>query len=80
MSEAPPRPRRRAPSTRAARSATAAPPTASRTGTFRPHVRGFGFVDFDEPLVAATGTVVTSCFVPPQLTAPLLDGDLVEAS
>ena len=74
MSEPSPRPRRRAPSPRPAA------PVASRTGTFRPHVRGFGFVDFDEPLVAAAGTLVTSCFVPPPLTATLLDGDLVEAS
>ena len=67
-----PRPRRRSPSPR--------PATASRTGTFRPHPRGFGFVDFDETHVAPSGVAVTSCFVPPPMTAPLLDGDRVEAS
>jgi ribonuclease R len=51
-----------------------------RAGTFRPHVRGFGFVDFDEPHLAPGGAVVTSCFVPPPLTAPLLDGDAVSAA
>lgn len=71
-----PRPRRRAPSSRP----DAQVPAATRTGTFRPHPRGFGFVDFDEAYVAATGTVVTSCFVPPPMTAPLLDGDQVETS
>jgi ribonuclease R len=50
-----------------------------RTGVFRPHVRGFGFVDLAEPHTAADGTVVTSCFVPPPLTGVLLDGDVVEA-
>jgi ribonuclease R len=43
-------------------------------------VRGFGFVDLDEPAAAAAGTVVGSCFVPPPLTGPLLDGDRVSAS
>ena len=43
-------------------------------------MRGFGFVDFAEPYVAASGAVVTSCFVPPPLTGPLLDGDRVRAS
>ncbi len=78
MSEPAPRPRRR-PAARPRTSASAAP-GAPRTGTFRPHVRGFGFVDFDEPFVAPTGAVVTSCFVPPPMTAPLLDGDAVEAA
>ncbi|CAA9355842.1 MAG: 3'-to-5' exoribonuclease RNase R [uncultured Frankineae bacterium] len=76
MSQPDPRPRRRGPAAR-----TAAPSSvASRTGTFRPHVRGFGFVDFAEPHHAAGGAAVTSCFVPPPLTGPLLDGDLVRAS
>jgi hypothetical protein len=46
---------------------------------FRPHVRGFGFVDLDESLTTAAGAAVGSCFVPPPLTGPLLDGDLVRA-
>jgi ribonuclease R len=60
----------------------AAAPTASatRTGVFRPHVRGFGFVDLDEPLTTPAGAAVGSCFVPPPLTGPLLDGDLVRAT
>ena len=60
----------------------AAPATASatRTGVFRPHVRGFGFVDLDEPLTTPAGTAVGSCFVPPPMTGPLLDGDLVRAT
>jgi len=69
-----PRGRRRSPTP------PATPATARRTGTFRPHPRGFGFVDFDEAHLAPGGVVVTSCFVPPPLTAPLLDGDLVEAA
>jgi ribonuclease R len=48
-------------------------------GVFRPHVRGFGFVDLDEPHTNAGGQQVTSCFVPPPLTGVLLDGDRVEA-
>ena len=57
-------------------------PTASatRTGVFRPHVRGFGFVDLDEPLTTPAGAAVRSCFVPPPMTGPLLDGDLVRAT
>ena len=43
-------------------------------------MRGFGFVDLDEPLTAPGGTAVTSCFVPPPMTGPLLDGDLVRAT
>jgi ribonuclease R len=42
-------------------------------------VRGFGFVDLDEPLTTAAGAAVGSCFVPPPMTGPLLDGDLVRA-
>jgi ribonuclease R len=49
------------------------------TGVFRPHVRGFGFVDLAEPHTTAGGAQVTSCFVPPPLTGVLLDGDRVEA-
>ena len=55
-------------------------PTSTGTGVFRPHVRGFGFVDLDEPQVGPDGAPVTSCFVPPPMTGPLLDGDLVEAT
>ena len=50
------------------------------TGTFRPHVRGFGFVDLDEPHTTAGGAGIQSCFVPPPLTPALLDGDAVRAS
>ncbi|HWH28581.1 MAG TPA: ribonuclease R family protein [Mycobacteriales bacterium] len=57
--------------------ASSPPSTAASTGLFRPHVRGFGFVDLAEPLVGATGEPLTSCFVPPPLTGPLLDGDVV---
>ena len=58
------------------------PPAETRTGTgvFRPHVRGFGFVDLDEPLTGPDGAAVTSCFVPPPHTKALLDGDRVEAT
>ena len=75
MTDAPTRPRKRA-STRTAR-----PKAAGTTGTgvFRPHVRGFGFVDLDVPLTGPDGAAVTSCFVPPPQTARLLDGDRVEA-
>jgi ribonuclease R len=61
-------------------SRTAAAPGPTSTGVFRPHVRGFGFVDLAEPLVGATGEPLSSCFVPPPLTAPLLDGDRVEVA
>ncbi|MDP9466217.1 MAG: RNB domain-containing ribonuclease [Actinomycetota bacterium] len=64
-------------------SVPAADPTASTTGTgvFRPHVRGFGFVDLDEqPTTTPAAATVRSCFVPPPMTAPLLDGDLVRAT
>jgi ribonuclease R len=75
MTDAPARPRKRA-SPRTTR-----PKAASRTGTgvFRPHVRGFGFVDLDVPLTGPDGAPVTSCFVPPPQTSRLLDGDRVEA-
>jgi ribonuclease R len=46
---------------------------------FRPHVRGFGFVDLDVPLTGPDGAAVTSCFVPPPQTSRLLDGDRVQA-
>ncbi len=68
------------PRTRPARPAADPATAASRTGVFRPHVRGFGFVDFDEPHPAPDGTVVPSCFVPPPLTGALLDADLVQVS
>ena len=58
---------------------TAAPHRA--TGTYRPHPRGFGFVDLDAPLELPgkpAGTEpVTSCFVPPNLVEGLLDADRV---
>ena len=50
------------------------------TGVFRPHVRGFGFVDLDEPVTAPDGTAVTSCFVPPPLTKGLLADDRVSVA
>ncbi len=68
---------RRRPRTAAAPADGGAP---QRTGTFRPHPRGFGFVDFAEPWPALSGEQVTSCFVPPPMTAPLLDGDQVSAT
>ena len=70
----PPTPRRRP--------RTAAPPEGSpqRRGTFRAHPRGFGFVDLAEPWPGPAGEQVTSCFVPPPMTAPLLDGDQVSAT
>ena len=58
----------------------ASPPPAEKappTGVFRPHVRGFGFVDLDEPVTAPDGEPVTSCFVPPPLTKGLLADDRV---
>ena len=61
----------------------AAPPAEGapqRTGTFRQHPRGFGFVDLDTPWPAESGEPVGSCFVPPPMTAPLLDGDQVLAT
>ncbi|HVM28221.1 MAG TPA: RNB domain-containing ribonuclease [Mycobacteriales bacterium] len=47
---------------------------------FRPHVRGFGFVDLDEPQTGPDGAAIASCFVPPPMTGALLDGDRVEAT
>jgi ribonuclease R len=54
--------------------------TRTGTGVFRPHTRGFGFVDLDEHLTGPDGAAITSTFVPPPLTGPLLDGDRVEAT
>ena len=80
-----PRPRtssRGSSSGRPSRSRTAAAPVEvpTPTGVFRPHVRGFGFVDLDEPVTAPDGTTVTSCFVPPPLTKGLLADDRVEVT
>ena len=69
------RPRRRT----APRRPTAAPaPAVVPTGVFRPHVRGFGFVDLDVPVTTPEGATVTSCFVPPPMTKGLLADDRVE--
>lgn len=46
-------------------------PALTASGTFRAHVRGFGFVDLTNSLQPG------SAFVPPPLTAGLLDGDTV---
>ena len=51
--------------------------TPKAAGVYRPHPRGFGFVDLEAPLSAADGTAVTSCFIPPPLASGLLDGDTV---
>ena len=77
MTEPAPRPKRRAPARR-----TPAPPAekATPTGVFRPHVRGFGFIDLDEPVTAPDGTNVTSCFVPPPLAKGLLADDRVDVT
>lgn len=75
MTEATARPRRR-PAPR--RPAAAPTPTAPPTGVFRPHVRGFGFVDLDVPVTTPEGQSVTSCFVPPPMTKGLLADDRVE--
>ena len=83
MTEATPRPRRRAPSTdRPARSPRAprTPAVTTPTGVFRPHVRGFGFVDLDEPVNTPGGVTVSSCFVPPPMTKGLLADDRVEVA
>ena len=79
MTESAARPRRRSPSTRPSprirpEAAASTPPT----GVFRPHVRGFGFVDLDEAVTTPDGTTVTSCFVPPPMTKGLLADDRVE--
>ena len=47
---------------------------------FRPHVRGFGFVDLDTPVAAPDGAAVTSCFVPPPLAKGLLADDRVDVT
>lgn len=53
--------------------------TVTVSGVFRPHVRGFGFLD----AVAATGesnlTLTDSVFVPPPRAGGFLDGDQVSA-
>ena len=77
MTETTPRPRRRSPARRPAES-TPAPAPAAPTGVFRPHVRGFGFVDLDVPVTTPGGTTVTSCFVPPPMTKGLLADDRLE--
>jgi ribonuclease R len=69
---------RRAPTRRAPATPTGA--AASTTGVFRPHVRGFGFVDLDEQQTRPDGAVVTSCFVPPPMTKGLLADDRVDVS
>jgi len=48
----------------------------SLTGTVRPHRRGFGFVNLDEPTEGPDGPV-ESLFVPPPALVDLLDGDRV---
>ena len=75
MTDSPARPRKRA----APRTSRPKPATTKGSGVFRPHVRGFGFVDLDVPLTGPDGAAVTSCFVPPPQTSRLLDGDLVDA-
>src|SRR5688500_14294762 len=71
------RPRRR-PAPRRAAPAPAAP--AAPTGVFRPHPRGFGFVDLDAPVTTPGGVTVTSCFVPPPMAKGLLADDRVDVS
>ena len=46
------------------------------TGTVRPHRRGFGFVNLDEPTEGPDGPV-ESLFIPPPALVDLLDGDRV---
>ncbi len=48
----------------------------SLTGTVRPHRRGFGFVNLDEPTEGPEGPV-ESLFIPPPALVDLLDGDRV---
>ena len=74
MTDATPRPRRRSPARRTAEQPPAAA-AAAPTGVFRPHVRGFGFVDLAVPVTTPGGTTVTSCFVPPPMTKGLLADD-----
>lgn len=71
------RPRRRTAPRRPA-PAPAAP--AAPTGVFRPHPRGFGFVDLDAPVTTPGGVTVTSCFVPPPMAKGLLADDRVDVS
>ncbi len=75
MTETSARPRRRS---AVSRPAAVAPVKSPPTGVFRPHVRGFGFVDLDESVTTPDGTTVTSCFVPPPLARGLLADDRVE--
>ncbi len=49
------------------------------SGLFRPHARGFGFVDLDVAGALGDGDVA-SCFVPPVLTDGLLADDRVSVS
>lgn len=51
--------------------------TSRSAGTYRPHPRGFGFVELETPLAAPDGTELTSCFIPPPLAEGLLEGDTV---
>jgi ribonuclease R len=71
---------RRRPARRPVRRSEPAAPAATPTGVFRPHVRGFGFVDLDAPVTTPAGAPVTSCFVPPPMTAGLLADDRVAVS
>jgi ribonuclease R len=68
---------RRAPDRGAPEAPVARPGALTGGGIFRPHVRGFGFVDLDTPTTTADGTRVTSTFVPPPLTGGLLADDRV---
>ncbi len=78
MTESPTRARRR-PAARSGKRPVASPPTQRLpTGVFRPHVRGFGFVDLDEAVTTPGGTTVSSCFVPPPMSKGLLADDHVE--
>lgn len=71
------RPRRRsAPRPPAPEAAAPAAPT----GVFRPHPRGFGFVDLDAPVTTPEGQSVTSCFVPPPMAKGLLADDRVDVA
>ncbi|SDY97960.1 RNAse R [Micromonospora pattaloongensis] len=49
-------------------------PVYAASGAFRPHVRGFGFVDLSD------AADIDSCFVPPPLAEGLLEGDTVAVS
>ena len=81
MTEPAARPRTSAPRRAPARRTPAAvPERPTPTGVFRPHVRGFGFVDLDEPVTSPDGSTVTSCFVPPPLAKGLLADDRVDVT